>query len=170
MQTKRIIGRVTAAAYTFTEVMVAVVIIGLMTVSLYAGISASFGVIQRTRENLRATQILVQRVETIRLYKWDQLTYTGTPGWLQTNFTEIYDPLSNTNGNGGGITYHGTVELGLPPASAIPSTVSYRTNLMLITVTLRWTNSAGATTLPHMRTYETLVAKNGMQNYVFGSQ
>jgi len=158
-----------SSAYTFVEVMMAVAVIGIMTVSLYAGISASFGVIQRTRENLRATQILVQRVETVRLYNWDQLTNNATPRWFPTNFTEIYDPLSATNG--GGISYHGNIRLQIPPpVSAIPTTVSYRGNMALISVTLRWTNAAGVNLIPHVRTYETLVAKSGMQRYVFGKQ
>lgn len=159
------------SAYTFVEVMMAVAVIGVMTVSLYAGISASFGVIQRTRENLRATQILVQRVETVRLYTWDQLTTNSNPRWFPTNFVEIYDPLAVTNGVGSGISYHGSIGVTVPPPTTkIPATVSYRGNLALVSVTLRWTNTAGAGNIPHVRTYETLVAKSGMQRYVFGKQ
>jgi len=150
--------------------MVAVAIIGVMMVSLYAGISTSFGIIQRTRENLRATQILVQRAETVRLYSWDQLRFTGTPAWFQTNFVERYDPLGVTNGSTG-VAYHGNIRLTVPPPTTVlPSTVTYRTNVALVTVTVRWTNSSSAKVFPHQRTYETLVAKSGMQKYVFGSQ
>lgn len=170
MQIKRTSARSASAAYTFVEVMVAVAIIGIMTVVLYAGISISFGVIHRTRENLRATQILVQRVETVRLYNWDQLRFTGTPAWFQTNFVDQYDPIGAATNSGGGAVYHGNISLTVPPpASVLPTTVSYRTNVALVTVTLRWTNSSGATFFPHQRTYETLVAKSGMQRYVFGS-
>jgi prepilin-type N-terminal cleavage/methylation domain-containing protein len=172
MQINRSSARSASAAYTFIEVMVAVAIIGIMTVVLYAGISISFGVIHRTRENLRATQILVQRVETVRLYSWDQLpfNYKGTPAWFQTNFVDQYDPIGVTN-NGGGAVYHGNIRFTVPPPTTVlPTTVSYRTNVALVTVTLRWTNSSGAQLFPHQRTYETLVAKSGMQTYVFGSQ
>lgn len=158
------------AAYTFVEVMVAVAVIGVMTVSLYAGISASFGVIQRTRENLRATQILMKRVETVRLYNWDQLNFKGSPAWFQTNFTEAYDPLAATNGTGAGIAYHGRITVVPPPTSVFNGVnVSYRTNLALVSVILRWTNTAGANSIPHVRTNETLVARSGMQRYVFGN-
>lgn len=170
MQTKRTTERMASAAYTFVEVMAAVAIVGVMTMVLYVGISISFGVIQRTRENLRATQILVQRSETVRLYSWDQLRYTGTPAWFQTNFVDRYDPIGATN-TGGGAVYYGNIRLTVPPpATVLPTTVSYRTNVALVTVTLRWTNSSGAKLFPHLRTYETLVAKSGMQNYVFGSK
>ena len=169
MQTKRTTERMASAAYTFVEVMVAVAVVGVMTVVLYAGISISFGVIHRTRENLRATQILVQRAETVRLYSWDQLRYTGTPAWFQTNFVDRYDPIGTTN-NGGGTAYYGNISLTVPPpTSVLPSDVSYRTNVALVTITLRWTNASGAKLFPHQRTYETLVAKSGMQRYVFGS-
>jgi prepilin-type N-terminal cleavage/methylation domain-containing protein len=171
MQIKQIRQTTARRAYTFVEVMMAVAVVGVMTVSLYAGISASFGVIQRTRENLRATQILVQRAETVRLYSWDQLTNNATPRWFQTNFTEVYDPLSVTNGTGIGISYHGNIALSVPPpVSVLPANVSYRGNVALVSITLRWTNAAGANPIPHVRTYQTLVAKSGMQRYVFGKQ
>lgn len=157
------------AAYTFTEVMVAVGILAVMLVSLYLGISSSFATIKRTRENLRATQILVQRVETLRLYSWDQLRYTGSPAYFQTNFTDVYDPLSVTNGSGSGVTYYGNIKLTVPPpVSVLLPTVSYRGNVAMVTVTLRWTNTTATGSFPHVRTYETLVAKSGMQNYVYG--
>jgi len=171
MQIKQTTEKEALKAYTFVEVMMAVAVIGIMTVSLYAGISASFGVIQRTRENLRATQILVQRVETVRLYNWEQLTNNATPRWFPTNFTEAYDPLSVTNGNGSGISYHGSIKLTVPaPVSVLPANISYRDNVALVSVLLRWTNTAGANSIPHFRTYETLVAKSGMQRYVFGTK
>jgi len=158
------------SAYTFAEVMVAVAVVGVMVVSLYMGISSSFAIIQRTRENLRATQILVQRVETVRLYNWDQLRYTGTPTWFQTNFTAIYDPLAGTNGTGGGVTYYGNIRLTVPPpVSVMPTTVSYRGDVALVTVSLRWTNKTASSSFPHERQFETLVAKSGMQRYVYGN-
>ena len=155
------------SAYTFAEVMVAVAVVAVMVVSLYLGISSSFSIIQRTRENLRATQILVQRVETVRLYNWDQLRYTGNPAWFQTNFTAIYDPLAGTNG---GVTYYGNIKLTVPPpVSVLPSSVSYRGDMALVTVSLKWTNNTGSKAFPHERTFETLVAKSGMQKYVYGN-
>lgn len=159
------------SAYTFAEVMVAVAVVAVMVVALYLGISTSFSIIQLTRENLRATQILVQRVETVRLYNWDQLRYTGTPAWLQTNFTDVYDPLAGTNATGGGVTYHGNIRLTVPPpVSVMPASVSYRGNVALVSVSLQWTNYSGSKSFPHERKFETLVAKSGMQKYVYGYQ
>ena len=47
------------------EVLVAVSLVGIMFVSLYSGISSGFAVVQLARENLRATQILQEKMETI---------------------------------------------------------------------------------------------------------
>ena len=154
-------------AYTFAEVMVAVGVLAVMLVSLYLGISNSFSVLKRTRENLRATQILVQRVETLRLYTWDQLRNAESPSVFQTDFTEVYDPSAGDTGSG--VEYHGNVQVTIPPpASVLPTDVSYRDDVALVTVTLRWTNQAGANVLPHQRQFQTLVAKTGMQKYVYG--
>lgn len=159
------------SGYTFTEVMMAVAVVAVMVVSLYLGISASFAVIQRTRENLRATQLLVQRVETVRLYTWDQLLNKGATATFQTNFTEVYDPLAGTNGTGGGVTYYGDIQVTVPPpASVLTNNVSYRGNMALVSVSLRWTNSTGTAAFPHLRQFETLVAKSGMQKFVYGSK
>lgn len=157
------------SAYTFAEVMVAVAVVAVMVVSLYLGISSSFAIIQRTRENLRATQILVQRVETVRLYTWDQLRNVSSPARFQTNFSDVYDPLAGTNGTGGGVTYHGNIQVTVPPpASVLPVSVSYRGDVALVSVSLRWTNKTGIKVLPHERQFQTLVAKSGMQKYVYG--
>jgi len=61
-------------AYTLVEVLFAVAAMGFISVSLFAGLGSGFTLIQVTRENLRATQILLERMETIRLYRWDQIT------------------------------------------------------------------------------------------------
>ncbi|HVU99900.1 MAG TPA: prepilin-type N-terminal cleavage/methylation domain-containing protein, partial [Verrucomicrobiae bacterium] len=59
-------GRV-CNGFTLVEVMVSVLVVAVMTFSLYAAFSYGFTVVQMTREDLRATQILMQRMEGIRL-------------------------------------------------------------------------------------------------------
>jgi len=141
--------------------MISVLIVGTLTLSLYASFSQGFSVIQTSRENLRATQILVQRMETIRLYTWSQVQDTAT--YLKPTFTEYYDPLGRTN-NSAGALYQGTitcqVPMDLPPA--------YRTNMQTITVRLFWTNYNKGEPVVCSRQMQTRVARNGMQNYVYG--
>ena len=150
-------------AFTFVEVIVAAFIVGLMTMSLFACFSSGFMIVQSARENLRATQIMLQRVEAVRLFTWNQVL--DTTNYLKPTFTEYYDPLGTTN-NTGGALYSGTVSNSLP--SGLPA--AYRTNMRTITVTLYWTNYTGNQTVVHTRQMQTQVARYGMQNYIMGAQ
>ena len=68
------------AAYSLVEVIVAVLVLALMLISLYGGFSSGFAVVKLARENLRATQIMMQKMETIRLLKWSQFLDTNNFG------------------------------------------------------------------------------------------
>src|SRR5439155_19388702 len=85
-------------AFTLMEVMLAVVIVGVEFVSLYVAISQGFALVQSARENLRATQIMHEQVEIIRLLDCDKVTTTPSP-W---NFSPSFYPASGTKP---GITY-----------------------------------------------------------------
>jgi prepilin-type N-terminal cleavage/methylation domain-containing protein len=61
------------AAFTLTESLVAIVVLGMAAVALCSGISWGVFVVSMTHDNQRATQILTERMETIRLYGWDNL-------------------------------------------------------------------------------------------------
>ena len=76
MSTAPVRGPQAETGYTFAEVLVGVTILGFVAASLYSAFSAGLGVIQATRENLRATQILVQKTEAIRLLA--EIATTGT--------------------------------------------------------------------------------------------
>ena len=151
--------RLSQIAYTLTEVVICVALIVICFVSLYGGMSTGFAVTQASRENLRATQIMLEYMEGIRLYNWDQLCYSnwGVPG----TFTRSYYPLATTN-ESRGITYYGTVIL--TNANLNPS-AAYSGNMRSVMVTINWTNAG----ISHTRTMGTYVARNGMQNYVFAS-
>ena len=150
--------------YTFVEVLVAAGILGFVGASLYAAFAAGFCIIQSTRENLRATQIMVQKLEAVRLFTWSQIN--DSTNYLKPTFVEAYDPLGTTH-NSGGARYTGYLQASLPPAGDLPE--AYRTNMRTITVSLYWTNYSGAKRIVHAREMETRVARNGMQNYVWGS-
>lgn len=145
------------------EVLVAMLLTGLVFFSLYAGFSSGFAVVQLARENLRATQIIVKRMENIRLYRWDQITSTN-PVFIPRNFTTCYDPDEQTSGSGGTL-FSGTFTFSNAPV-AIPA--AYRSNMLLMTVTLYWTNSLGKSKLVvRSRQMQTYAARYGMQNYVY---
>ena len=152
------------AAYTLVEVMVGVAILAFVAASLYAAFGAGFYVIQSTRENLRATQIMVQKLEAVRLFTWSQINNTNN--YLKPLFVEPYDPLGASN-NCGGAKYTGYLRAEVPAVGDLPE--AYRTNMRTLTVSLYWTNYNGAKAIVHQREMQTRVARNGMQNYIWGS-
>src|SRR5436305_10243620 len=97
--------RVQQMAYTLAEVVVCVGLIVILFVSLYGGMSTGFATTQASRENLRATQIMLQYMEGIRLFNWDQLTSSN---WIPSTFVDYYYPLTNYAGESRGIPYYGT--------------------------------------------------------------
>ena len=149
------------AAFTLAEVLVAVCLTGLMMVSLYTGISSGFSVVRLARENLRASQIMLQRLEDYRLYSWTQLTNSTV---VAPAFTDYFYP-AGVSSNCAGTTYQGTVSMSAP--TNVPE--AYRNNMRKLTVTVFWTNYPSSTSTNrtvHSRQMQTLVARYGMQNFV----
>lgn len=148
-------------AFTLTEVVVSLFVLGVMLVSLYAAFSSGFAFIQLSRENLRATQILVQKMEDVRLYRWSQL---NSNGFFTGTFTTRFDPLT-TNSTSAGTTYYCSVSNTNVPSS-LPA--DYRNNMEAVTVTLYWTNypqKPNTNIIVRSRSMTTYVAQYGMQNY-----
>jgi len=148
-------------AYTLVEVMVSVFVLALMLISLYGGFSAGFAVVQLARENLRATQIMMQKMETVRLLKWSQLLDTNN--FLQPTFKDYYDP-TGTNSGAAGTVYQGFVTTN----AAWGVSPDYANNMRAVTVTIFWTNYLhNPSTNFRTRTMQTFVARFGMQNYIY---
>jgi type II secretory pathway pseudopilin PulG len=142
------------AAGTLVETIVAITILVIMAAGILNSFGYGFFVTQVVRENQRATQIILEKFETFRLYSWSQV---NSNGFIPPTFSEVYDPQSPA---APGITYQGTISVGnLPP----PAT-SYSANLRQLTVNLSWTTGSR---IPHTRTMTTLIAKDGLQNYVY---
>src|SRR6266540_1685269 len=121
-----------SAAFSFVETLVAAAICGIMFLTLYAGLSSGFAVLQLSRENLRGTQILQEKLETIRLYNWDQLTNVS---FIPANFVDTFYPGTGTQSTSG-ITYTGRVTI-----AAAPISESYSNDLRLITVEVQWVSA-----------------------------
>lgn len=139
---------------TLVESVAAVAILAIAAAGLMGALANGFFSVQLTRENQRATQILIERAEMARLYNWDQVT---APGYILTNFVASYDPQS---ANGGGVHYTGTVEVASLPFDPAPN---YSTNMRQLTVTLNWETKGIART----RSLTTLLGRDGLQNYVY---
>jgi hypothetical protein len=125
-----------------------------MLVSLYAGFTNGFGVLRVARENLRATQILEERMEVIRLIKWED----AAPGFIPTTFTAGFDASNPTNISGN-FAYHGTVLV----TNAITTGESYADHVRMIKIDLTW-DSGNVTRRRQMTTFISLYGK---QNYKY---
>src|SRR5262245_20486084 len=149
--------RKSVSGITLVDVVVSVFVLATIGSAFCAALSSGFSILQATREDLRATQILMQKVEAIRLCTWSELT--------NFTFQETYDPMAATNQ--AGTKYFGNVSI--TPASSIPNTASYAPNMCLVTVNLNWTNSIRWSALSHTRQMQTQVARYGLQSYIWGA-
>lgn len=148
-------------AFSLVEACVGAMIVLVVFVSLYAGISTCFHATRAVRENLRATQIMLERMEGIRLYNWNQLAFSN---WIPTFFTNYYYPLTN-RGESPGIPYVGRFTVAnVPFPSPAPS---YANDMRLVTVQIWWTNIVGTNQLVRTRQMQTYVSRMGLQNYVY---
>jgi len=144
-----------SAGHTLIEVMVASSVLAFMVVSLYAGFSSGFAVLRVARENLRATQSLEERMEVLRLIKWDDVA----PGFIPDSFTAPFVATDSTNSTStAAFAYTGTVSI-----AAAPFSESYAQHLKVIKIDLNWT-SGNITRSRQMTSY---VSKFGLQNYVY---
>jgi len=146
--------------YTLVEVLCAIIIAAISASVLFVGFDNGFALLRITREDLRATQILMQKTEAFRLYTWQQLTNAQqTTGGIFQEYYFAQGPSTNK-----GTLYVGTLKL-----LDTPTFSSYSSGLHLITITVNWTNLVGKNLVPHSRTVQTLSAQYGMQGYLFGS-
>jgi len=137
----------------------AVLVLATVGAAFCTSVSCGFIVLQTTREDVRATQILMQKMEAVRLCTWSELNVTNN-----ITFKENYDP---TGTNQTGTIYYGNVSIGA--ATNIPSGLSYSANMGLVTVNLNWTNYNRGVAIPHNRQMQTQVARYGLQNYIWGA-
>jgi hypothetical protein len=127
------------------EVIVGISLLTMMVVGIFGGFSFGFSVIKLSQEDTRASQILLQKVETLRVYEWSKITN----GYFPTNFTATF----STNG---GAAYQGTIAI--EPA---PMAESYSNSVRQVTASLSWISTG----VPRHRTVTTLVSENGIQTY-----
>ena len=148
LQFKNTKGRSQLRAFALAEGVVCVGLMGLLVTGLYLGISQLYAAMDSTRQNLRATQILSEKFESIRLFTWDQL---NAPGFVPSTWVDYYDYQKSE-----GAVYKCTVSF-----SSFGS-YSYSDNMRLVTITVTWTNQT-----PHTRTLQSLLARHGIQNYAY---
>lgn len=140
------------AGFTLLEGVVGVGLMGVLIVCLYTGMTTGFSTVRLARENLRATQVIQEKFETLRLYTWDQINDTN---FIPATFTA---GLYTGNGQTDPSAYKGKVKItraGIADA--------YADDLRLVTIEVNWTSG----TMPRTRTMSSFVARYGMQNYIY---
>jgi prepilin-type N-terminal cleavage/methylation domain-containing protein len=142
-------SRVGRRAFSLIEVMFAMAIVGVLITALYAAIATSTNWVRICQENEVATQIMSEKLDTIRLYNWDQITSNG---FIATNFTVGINPMTNANPY-----YTGRVFI----AHSI-GTGGYQTNLSRVTVNVSWVSGRR----PQSRSMTTFVTTYGLSSYV----
>jgi len=139
---------------TLPEVLIASAILAISIAGIMTAVFSGFFVVGRVRENQRATQVILEKLETLRLYSWNQV---NTSGFIPTTFSEPYDPQAPKGARG--IIYEGTIAI-----EPFPHTATYKDKMRQVTVTLRWTSDGN---LERTRSFVTYIAKDGVQNYVY---
>ncbi len=138
-------------AFSIIEAVVAMAVVGTLFVALYSEITWGFMTIRLARENLRATQVMLERLETVRLYTWEQIE----AGYMPATFKAAYYAESSTNMSG--VIYNGTFEV-LPA----PFTNNYSGTMKLVRVSVEWESGHKS----RQRSMETYVCQYGLQNYI----
>jgi hypothetical protein len=132
---------------SLVELMVGCALVAMLAIAVISGISAGFAALKLSRENARATQIMLDKMEATRVLQWDIVRTNGVPA----NFTDYY--FADATNATGGVVYTGQVQIASAPFSA-----TYSPGLKMITVKLDW----NAGTLARHREISTLIASNGV--------
>jgi len=157
-------ARSKVAAFSLVEVMIAAAITAVVMGALFAGISATFKLLGVARENLRATQIMVSRLEGLRLCAWSSSQLFSTNN-LPPNFTDSFYPLGLKSTTNCGTSYAGTITV--TTNFALNPPVTYSNKLALTTISVSWITRTPAGTNLHQRSMSTFIAQNGIQNYLY---
>ena len=135
--------------FSIIEAMVGFLVLGIVIAALCSGFSFGFNAIKLSQEDVRADQILVQKLDTLRIYDWSKITNNFIP----TNFTAYYSTSNAIHG----VTYTGTVSVARFAATG----ESYSNTLRQVTATVSWFSEGQ----PHSRTMTTLVSQKGLLTY-----
>ena len=150
--------RTSASGFTLVETLVAVVINAFAMMALYACFASGFSLVKVTREDLRATQILIQRMEAIRVSDYSKLT---DPAKYPTNTIVYFDEEHQASGKGG-TAYTVTFNAQRLPSPKPQS--QFYTNMLQVTVRASWMSGK----VQRSRSMQTYVARQGIQQYVSG--
>lgn len=147
------------SAFSLIEVVVAVSIILVVFLTIFGVLTSGLTMTKASRENLRATQIMLDKMEGIRLYNWDQVTNGTTLLGSFTNYFFETNNIGTVSASGNGVSYTGLVSV-----AATPFSNSYSSSMRLISVQVGWVSGTY-----HSRSMSTYVSQDGLENYVYNN-
>src|SRR5687768_192670 len=142
--------------FSLVEAVVGMALLGLVCMALFSGLCNSTFSVHLARENLRATQIMTEKLDTIRLYSWKQLT---NEVYIKEDFDVALhapDPLSPPRTKAP--VYQGAIYIETAPISEV-----YGKDIRLVTVELKWK----ASNLERTRSMSTWVSRYGTYKYIY---
>jgi len=156
MMSNRSVRGKESLGFSLVESVVAMALVGITFIALYAGITSCLFMIRMAREDTRASQILVEKMEAIRTYSWDQVSSNG---FIPATFSVPYYSDEATNGNS--LVYEGVVSI-----KNVPFSTNYTNQMKEIKVALNWKTRD----LLRTRELSSYVARYGLQRYVFNEK
>jgi type II secretory pathway pseudopilin PulG len=147
-------------AFFLVEATIGMVLLGLIFMALYTGLVTTTFSVQLSRENLRATQVMAEKLDTLRLYGWKKII-EDDPFYIQRGVIDppVYSDDPSKAGNDATARLY-NVEVFIEPA---PLTETYAADMRLVTVKLTWQTGK----MNRSRSMSTLISKFGLYKYVY---
>ena len=148
------------AAFFLLEATIGMALLGLIFMALYTGLVTTTFSVQLSRENLRATQIMAEKLDTLRLYGWKKIIEED-PFYMQRGVVDVpvYSDDPSKAGNDATARVFDT-EILIEPA---PFTEAYAVDMRMVTVKLTWATGK----MKRTRSMSTLISKHGLFKYVY---
>jgi hypothetical protein len=147
-------------AFFLLEATIGMALLGLVFMAMYTGLVSTTFSVQLSRENLRATQIMAEKLDTLRLYGWKKVV--DDPYYMQGPFktpVPVYsDDPSKAGNDASARVFDGEIVV-----ENAPITEAYAADLRMVTVRLTWKTGK----LNRTRTMSTLISKYGLFRYVY---
>jgi hypothetical protein len=152
-------GQKRQKAFFLLEATIGMALLGLIFMALYTGLVTTTFSVQLSRENLRATQIMAEKLDTIRLYGWKKIA--EDPFYIPNAVVDVpvYADDPSKAGNDATTRMY-DVSVTIDPA---PIEEPYAVDMRMITVHLTWSTGK----MRRTRSMSTLVSKFGLHKYVY---
>src|SRR4051812_33789584 len=78
-----------SGGFSLVEAIVGMAVVGVLITALYFALTSGFRTEKLDRENIRATQLLIEKMDQLRVISWEELT---DPTITPTNFDAAFNP------------------------------------------------------------------------------